>query len=167
MSHWLLHPEYSRQPIYALPGEVSSQSVAFWFVSDCDQQTFLTPVSWHPVLSSNVASQWCLIQPPSLPVTLSWGFHSVSFMVYSSCCNFLVYLCVVRLPIPTVSSSETRAFFTVALSDQCLAHKSAQPTSVGWMNEWIKKPNPVACHVPSAGDKGIETQRLDLGTLLL
>lgn len=167
MSYWPLHPAYSRQPIYALPGEVSSQSVAFWFVFDCYQQTFLTPISWHPGLSSNVASQWSLIQPPSFPVTRSRGFHSISFIVYGSCCNFLVYLCVVCLPIHTVSSSETRALFTVASSDQYLAHKSAQPISVGWRNEWIKKPNPVACRVPSTGDKGIETQRLDLGTLLV
>ena len=166
MSYWPLHPAYSRQPIYALPGEVSSQSVAFGFVFDCYQQTFLTPISWI-----QVSAQMLLLSDP-------WSSHLhfqpldvEAFILSPSWCMALaailfIYVLSVSPSTPWVPLKpgpyslwhrQTSIWLTRVLSPHLLDEG---------MNE-SKSPILWPVGVPSAGDKGTESQRLDLGTLLV
>ena len=141
MSCWPLHPAYSWQPIYALPGEVSSQSVAFWFVFDCYQQTFLTPISWHPGLSA----QMSLLSGPWSSHLHPQSLYLEAFILSPSWSTALAAIC---LFIYVLSVSPSTLWVPVKPGHCSLWHRqtSVWHTRVlsphlldEWMNEWMNQ----------------------------
>ena len=127
--------------------------------------------SWHLFLGIQVPAQMLLLSGPWSSHLHSQSLYLEAFILSPSWCTALEAIC---LFIYVLSVSPSTLWVPVKPGHCSLWHRqtSVWHTRVlsphlldEWMNEWIKKPNPVACRVPSAGDKGIETQRLDLGTL--